>query len=117
MTVRWGMLSTAAIGRVVAGAVRGSDQAEFVAVAGRDAGKAAAYAAELGVARSLGSYDALLADDAVDAVYIPLPIALHTEWTIRALRAGKHVLCEKPFATSAADAAACFDAAEAAGRV
>jgi xylose dehydrogenase (NAD/NADP) len=117
MTVRWGMLSTAAIGRVVAGAVRGSEQAEFVAVAGRDAGKAAACAAELGVARSFGSYDALLSDDDVDAVYIPLPIALHTEWTIKALRAGKHVLCEKPFATSAADAAACFDAAEAVGRV
>lgn len=117
MTVRWGMLSTAAIGRVAAGAVHGSKQAEFVAVAGRDADRAAARAAELGVARSFGSYDALLSDDAVDAVYIPLPIALHTEWTIRALRAGKHVLCEKPFATSAADAAACFDAAEAAGRV
>jgi D-xylose 1-dehydrogenase (NADP+, D-xylono-1,5-lactone-forming) len=117
MTVRWGMLSTAGIGRVVAPAIRGSTDAEFVAVAGRDAGKAAAYAAELGVPRSFGSYEELLAFDEVDAVYVPLPIALHTEWTIRALRAGKHVLCEKPFATTAADAAACFDAAEAAGRV
>ena len=79
MTVRWGMLSTAAIGRVVAGAIRGSTQAEFVAVAGRDPNRAAAYAAELGVPRSVGSYHALLADDGVDAVYLPLPIALHTE--------------------------------------
>jgi predicted dehydrogenase len=117
MTVRWGMLSTAGIGRVVAGAARGSAQAQFVALAGRDAGKAAAYAAELGVPRSYGSYQELLADDGVDAVYVPLPIAMHTEWTIRALRAGKHVLCEKPFAMTAADAAACFDAADAAGRL
>jgi predicted dehydrogenase len=111
------MLSTAGIGRVVAGALRGRPEAAFVAVAGRDPDRAAAYAAELGVPRSLGSYDALLADDGVDAVYIPLPIALHTEWTIRALRAGKHVLCEKPFAMTATDAAACFDAADAAGRL
>ena len=116
MSVRWGMLSTAGIGRVVGSAIRGSAEAEFVAVAGRDAGKAAAYAAELGVPRSFGSYDELLASDDVDAIYIPLPIALHSEWTIKALQAGKHVLCEKPFAMTAADAAACFDAADAAGR-
>jgi D-xylose 1-dehydrogenase (NADP+, D-xylono-1,5-lactone-forming) len=116
MTVRWGMLSTAGIGRVVASAICGSTEAEFVAVAGRNAGKAAAYVAELGVPRSFGSYDELLACDQVDAVYVPLPIALHTEWTIKARRAGKHVLCEKPFATTAAAAAACFDAADAAGR-
>lgn len=73
--------------------------------------------AELGVPRSFGSYAELLADRGVDAVYVPLPIALHTEWTIRALQAGKHVLCEKPFAITAADAAACFDAAEVADRL
>jgi predicted dehydrogenase len=83
------MLSTAGIGRVVASAIRGSAQAEFVAVAGRNAGKAATHAAELGVARSFGSYDELLACDGIDAVYVPLPIALHTEWTVRALQAGK----------------------------
>jgi xylose dehydrogenase (NAD/NADP) len=115
--VRWGMLSTAGIGRVVATAIRESQEAEFVAVAGRDAAKAAAYAAGLGVPRSFGSYDELLASEEVDAVYVPLPIALHSEWTINALRAGKHVLCEKPLAVSAADAAACFDAADAAGRL
>ncbi|MBU2665963.1 Gfo/Idh/MocA family oxidoreductase [Actinoplanes bogorensis] len=113
MTVRWGILSTAGIGRVVAAANPGL----FTAIAGRDAARAAAWAAELGVPRSFGSYDELLADDEVDAVYIPLPVAMHTEWTIRALRAGKHVLCEKPFAMTAADAAACFDAAEAAGKL
>ena len=91
MTVRWGMLSTVGIGRVVASAIRGSTDAELVAVAGRDAGKAPAYAAQLGVPRSFGSYEELLACDEVEAVYVPLPIALHTGWTIRALRAGKHV--------------------------
>lgn len=68
MTVHWGMLSTAGIGRAVVAAVRGSKKAEFVAVAGRAATRAAGYAAELGVPRSFGSYDALLADDTVDAV-------------------------------------------------
>src|SRR5687767_11616108 len=80
--VRWGMLSTAGIGRVVATAVRGSTDAELVAIAGRDPEKAAAYAAELSLPRSFGCYDELLADDGIDAVYVPLPIALHTEWTI-----------------------------------
>lgn len=117
MSVRWGMLSTAGIGRVVATAMRGSDAGRLVAVAGRDAEKARSYAADLGIERSHRSYDALLADPDIDAVYIPVPIALHTEWTIRALQAGKHVLCEKPFAMTAADAADCFDAAEAAGRL
>lgn len=116
MSVRWGMLSTAGIGRVAAAALADVPGAEFVAVAGRDADRAAAYAAELGIPRSYGNYAALLADPDIDAVYLPLPIALHTEWTITALQAGKHVLCEKPFAMTAADAAACFDAAELAGR-
>jgi D-xylose 1-dehydrogenase (NADP+, D-xylono-1,5-lactone-forming) len=70
----------------------------------------------LGLEASYGFYEELLASEAVDAVYVPLPVSMHTEWTVRALEAGKHVLCEKPFATSAEDAARCFDAAEAAGR-
>ena len=115
--VRWGMLSTAGIGRVVAEALRDSAEAELVAVAGRDPDRAAAYAAEVGIPRSLGSYQELLDDDGVDAIYVPLPIALHTEWTVRGLRAGKHVLCEKPLAPTAAEATACFDAAEAADRL
>jgi predicted dehydrogenase len=114
--VRWGVLSTASIGRLVIEATRAADHAEFVAVASRDADRARAFADELGLEASYGSYEELLASRAVDAVYVPLPVALHTEWTIKALAAGKDVLCEKPLATSAADAARCFDAAEAAGR-
>jgi D-xylose 1-dehydrogenase (NADP+, D-xylono-1,5-lactone-forming) len=114
--VRWGVLSTASIGRLVIEATRTADHAEFVAVASRDAARARAFAAELGLEASYGSYEELLASEAVDAVYVPLPAALHAEWTIKALAAGKDVLCEKPLATSAADAARCSAAAEAAGR-
>jgi predicted dehydrogenase len=114
--VRWGVLSVASIGRLVIEATRTGDHAEFVAVASRDAARARALADELGLEASYGSYEELLASGAVDAVYVPLPVALHTEWTVKVLEAGKHVLCEKPLATSAADAARCFDAAAAAGR-
>ena len=85
-------------------------------MASRDADRARAFAGDLGLEASFGSYEELLASEAVDAVYVPLPVSMHTEWTVKALEAGKHVLCEKPLATSAADAARCFDAAEAAGR-
>jgi xylose dehydrogenase (NAD/NADP) len=114
--VRWGVLSTAGIGRLVIEASRAADHAEFVAVASRDPARARAFAGELGLEASFGSYEELLASEAVDAVYVPLPVSLHTEWTVKALAAGKHVLCEKPLATSAAGAARCLDAAEAAGR-
>jgi D-xylose 1-dehydrogenase (NADP+, D-xylono-1,5-lactone-forming) len=115
--VRWGMLSTAGIGRMVASAVRGSADTRFVAVASRDAAKARGFAAEFGLPLSFGSYQDLLACPEVDAVYVPLPVSMHSEWTVRALNAGKHVLCEKPFAVTAADAGRCFDAAEAASRL
>jgi D-xylose 1-dehydrogenase (NADP+, D-xylono-1,5-lactone-forming) len=115
--IRWGILSTAAIGRIVAEAVRAAERAAFVSVASRNADRARSFADELGIPDSFGSYEQLLARDDVDAVYVPLPVSMHTEWTIAALQAGKHVLCEKPFAVSAADAAACFDAADAAGRM
>jgi len=85
--VRWGMLSTAGIGRMVASAVRGSGDTRFVAVASRDAAKARGFAAEFGLPLSFGSYQDLLAWHEVDAVYVPLPVAMHTEWTIRALNA------------------------------
>jgi D-xylose 1-dehydrogenase (NADP+, D-xylono-1,5-lactone-forming) len=114
--LRWGVLSTAGIGRLVIEAARAADHAEFVAVASRDGGRARAFAGELGLEAGFGSYEELLASSQVDAVYVPLPVAMHTEWTVKALEAGKHVLCEKPLATSAADAARCFDAAETAGR-
>jgi D-xylose 1-dehydrogenase (NADP+, D-xylono-1,5-lactone-forming) len=114
--VRWGVLSTASIGRVLIEASRTATHAEVVAVASRDAGRARAFADALGLEASCGSYEELLASEAVDAVYVPLPVSLHAQWTVRALAAGKHVLCEKPLATSRSDAARCFDAAEAAGR-
>jgi predicted dehydrogenase len=110
------VLSTAGIGRLVIEATAAAEHAEFVAVASRDAARARAFAGELGLEASFGSYEELLASAAVDAVYVPLPVSLHTSWTVKALAAGKHVLCEKPFATSAADAARCFAAAVAAGR-
>jgi D-xylose 1-dehydrogenase (NADP+, D-xylono-1,5-lactone-forming) len=109
--LRWGLLSTAAIGEVVVRANQGSAVTDFVAVASRDAAKAVAYAQANGIAKSFGSYEAMLISDEIDAVYVALPVSLHTKWTVKALRAGKHVLCEKPFATSADDAAACAHAA------
>jgi xylose dehydrogenase (NAD/NADP) len=115
--IRWGVLSTANIARLVIGANRGSEVTRFVAVASRDEARAQRFAAELGLEASFRSYEALLASDLVDAVYVALPVSMHTPWTLRALEAGKHVLCEKPFATGPTDAARCFDAAEAAGRV
>ena len=86
-------------------------------MASRDASRARAFADELGLADSYGSYEELLAATDVDAVYVALPVSMHTEWTVRALKAGKHVLCEKPFTLEPKEAARCFDAAEAADRV
>lgn len=104
--VGWGVLSTAQIGvgKVVPGML-GCELAEVVAIASRDASVADAEARRLGIERSHGSYEALLGDPAVEAVYIPLPNHLHAEWTLRAAQAGKHVLCEKPLAMNADEAA------------
>ena len=103
--LRWGVLSTAKIGREkVIPAIRAAERCEVVAIASRDADLAENVAVELGIPRSHGSYEALLEDPEVHAVYIPLPNHLHREWTIAAARAGKHVLCEKPVAMSSADA-------------
>jgi predicted dehydrogenase len=103
--LRWGVLSTASIARekVIPG-IKGADRCTVVAIASRDGARARLVAAEQGIATAHGSYEALLADPNVDAVYIPLPNHLHAEWAIAAARAGKHVLCEKPLATTAADA-------------
>ncbi len=84
---------------------------DIVAVASRKAETARAFAADTGVARAIESYEAMLADDGIDAVYIPLPNSLHAEWAIKAARAGKHVLCEKPLALNRAEAQAMFEAA------
>jgi xylose dehydrogenase (NAD/NADP) len=111
------MLPTANIGRLVAAAAQQSRHAEVVAVASRDGERARAFADELGIKTSYGSYDEMLVSAEIDAVYIALPVSMHSEWTLRALEAGKHVLCEKPFTTSPAAAARCFDAAERSGAV
>ena len=113
--VRYGVLGAANIARSFIRGMAGSQQATVDAVASRSAEKAAAFAAEMGVARHHGSYEALLADPAIDAIYIPLPNDLHASWAIRAAEAGKHVLCEKPLAVTATDARAMFDAARAHG--
>jgi predicted dehydrogenase len=100
---------------VLAGATL-SNEVDFVAVASRDQAHADAYAREHGIPRAHGSYEALLADPDVEAVYISLPNSLHCEWSIRALDAGKHVLCEKPLSRRAAEVEAVFDTAEAVDR-
>ncbi len=115
--VRWGVLSTANINRAVLEGARLADGVEVVAVGSRDRARAEAYASENSIPRAHDSYDALLADDEVDAVYIPLPNSLHHEWTLRALAAGKHVLCEKPYTRRAADVDEAFDLAERNGLV
>jgi xylose dehydrogenase (NAD/NADP) len=109
--MRIGILSTANIARSFVSGVRSSKQVTVAAVASRDPGKARQFAQENAIPRHFGSYESLLADEAVDAIYNPLPNSLHAEWSIRALRAGKHVLCEKPLAATAHEARAMFEAA------
>lgn len=94
--VRWGILSTANINQALLGPIRKSERSELAAVASRAQTRAEAYAQKEGIPKAYGSYEALLADPNVDAVYISLPNALHSEWTVKAAQAGKHVLCEKP---------------------
>ena len=115
--LRVGILSTAKINNAILEGARRSAGAEVVAVASRDRGRAEAYAAEKGIPRAHASYEELLADEAVEAVYVPLPNSMHLPWSERALEAGKHVLCEKPLSARAADVEAAFDAAERAGRI
>lgn len=103
--VRFGVLGTGRITRKVGPAIRRTADAELAAVASRDAGRAATWAAEHGAPRSYGSYAELLDDPALDALYVALPPALHREWTIRAAERGLHVLCEKPLAATYAEAA------------
>ncbi|HSL64509.1 MAG TPA: Gfo/Idh/MocA family oxidoreductase [Gaiellaceae bacterium] len=115
--VRLGLLSTANINRHIVVGARVSEEVEVVAVASRDGARAEAYAREHAIERAHGSYEALLADPGVDAVYVSLPNSLHVDWSVRALEAGKHVLCEKPFARRPEDVELAFDAAEHAGLV
>jgi predicted dehydrogenase len=114
--LRWGVLSTASIGRVkVIPAIQKAPHCEVVALGSRDEALATTVAGELGIPRAHGSYEALLADPDVEAVYIPLPNHLHATWAIAAAEAGKHVLCEKPLALSAADAERMIEVADRAG--
>jgi predicted dehydrogenase len=109
--LRWGVLSTARIGTtMVVPAMQAADRCRVTAIASRSADRARECAEALGIERAHGSYEDLLADPDVDAVYIPLPNHLHATWTIAAATAGKHVLCEKPLALSAADAQRMVDA-------
>jgi D-xylose 1-dehydrogenase (NADP+, D-xylono-1,5-lactone-forming) len=116
--IRWGVLSTARIGRkAVAPAIARSTNGVLMAVASRDAATAAEMAAEVGAPRAYGSYDELLADPDVDAVYVSLPNVMHAAWSIRAAAAGKHVLCEKPLAMSSEECLAMDEAARGSGVV
>ena len=104
--IKWGVLGTADIARgcTIPG-MRLAENCELCAVAGRSLEKAERFKSEFGFEKAYGSYEALLADPAIEAVYIPLPNTLHVEWVIKAAKAGKHILCEKPLAPSAAQAA------------
>ena len=115
MPLRIGLLSTARINGAVIDS--DTDRVHVVAVASRDAPRAREYALEHALPRAYGSYEELLADDEVDAVYVPLPNSLHVPWTLRALAAGKHVLCEKPLTRRPEEAESVFDAAARAGLV
>ena len=115
--LRIGLLTTANINRHLLATRGESDAYDFVAVGSRDAHRAADYAREWGLQRAHGSYEELLADADVDAVYVALPNALHHDWTLRALAAGKHVLCEKPYSRRPEQVEEAFDAAAAAGLV
>ena len=99
----WGLLGTARINRSLIPPLRLSPRNNLKAVASRDLARAQAYADSWNIPEAHGSYESLLADDSIDAVYIPLPNRLHAEWAIKALEAGKHVLCENPLALSVAE--------------
>jgi predicted dehydrogenase len=103
--VRWGILSTAKIGtEQVIPAMQAGEYCDMLAIASRDLDRAQAAARQLGIPKAYGSYEELLSDPEIDAVYNPLPNHLHVPWSVRALEAGKHVLCEKPIALTAAEA-------------
>jgi D-xylose 1-dehydrogenase (NADP+, D-xylono-1,5-lactone-forming) len=113
----WGIISTADINRLVIPPAQESPAIDLVGVASRTQDHAEEYAAKWGIPRAYGSYEALLADAEIECVYISLPNTMHTEWSIRSVDAGKHVLCEKPFTRNPADVTRAWDAADRAGRV
>ncbi|HEY1593583.1 MAG TPA: Gfo/Idh/MocA family oxidoreductase [Solirubrobacteraceae bacterium] len=113
--VRWGILSTARINGLFLDGAAPLGDVEVIAVGSRDRERGAAFADEYGIERVHDTYDALLADRDIEAVYIPLPNSLHVEWTLRALEQGKHVLCEKPLSRHLEQVERAFDAADRAG--
>jgi xylose dehydrogenase (NAD/NADP) len=115
--VNWGIISTADINRLVIPPAHESPKVDLLAVASRTQERADAYAAEWGIPRAYGSYEALLADPEIEAVYISLPNTLHCKASIHAVQAGKHVLCEKPLSRHPEEVEAAFDAADRAGRI
>ena len=115
--LRWGLLSTARITKALLDPLRNSKRNQLLAVASRSQDKADEYARKHKVKRAYGSYADLLADPEIDVIYNPLPNHLHAEWTIKAIQAGKHVLCEKPLALSLAEVDAMSAAAERSGKV
>jgi D-xylose 1-dehydrogenase (NADP+, D-xylono-1,5-lactone-forming) len=115
--LNWGLLSTARINRALIKPLRASKRTRLLAVASRSQSSAEAYAREWDIPRAHGSYEALLADPEIDVIYNSLPNHLHAEWTIKALRAGKHVLCEKPLALSPAEVDAIIAAAKETGNI
>ena len=115
--IRWGLLGTSRINEKLMRGAALTHAAEVVAVGSRSAATGEAYARANGISRSHASYEALLADPDVDAIYIPLPNALHHPWTMRAIEAGKHVLCEKPYTRHPEEVELAWDAAAAAGVV
>jgi D-xylose 1-dehydrogenase (NADP+, D-xylono-1,5-lactone-forming) len=115
--VKWGIVSTADINRKVIPGAHVSEKVDLVAVASRDQARADAYGREWEIPRAYGSYEALLDDPEIEAVYISLPNTMHAEWSIKALEAGKHVLCEKPFTRHSDEITAAFDTAERTGRL
>jgi len=114
--LRWGILGTGNIARQFVNGLQNSPRHVVAAVGSRSAGSAADFAEASHIPNSYGDYDSLLGDDSFDALYLSLPNSMHHEWTIKALHAGKHVLCEKPFAVTVAQAAEMFEASELTGK-
>ncbi len=115
MAVKWGILSTADINKKLLAGAAESDDVDVVAVGSRDLARAEEFARTWNISRAYGTYEELLADPDVEAVYIPLPNTMHSEWSIKAMEAGKHVLCEKPFSRHIEDVERAFAAADATG--
>jgi D-xylose 1-dehydrogenase (NADP+, D-xylono-1,5-lactone-forming) len=113
--VKWGIISTADINRKVIPGAHVSPKVDLMAVASRDQARADAYAKQWEIERAYGSYEALLDDPEIEAVYISLPNTMHCEWSIKSLEAGKHVLCEKPMTRQTAEATEAFDVADRTG--